>query len=40
LRIRVNSIAPGWVLTEKQIARANAEDIYMELFTSALFETK
>lgn len=26
LRIRVNSIAPGWVLTEKQIARANAED--------------
>jgi NAD(P)-dependent dehydrogenase (short-subunit alcohol dehydrogenase family) len=26
LRIRVNSVAPGWVLTEKQIARANAED--------------
>lgn len=26
LGIRVNSIAPGWVLTEKQIARANAED--------------
>lgn len=26
LSIRVNSIAPGWVLTEKQIARANAED--------------
>ena len=24
--IRVNSIAPGWVLTEKQIARANADD--------------
>lgn len=24
--IRVNSIAPGWVLTEKQVARANAED--------------
>ncbi|HEV2604376.1 MAG TPA: SDR family oxidoreductase [Microvirga sp.] len=26
LRIRVNSIAPGWVLTEKQIARAQASD--------------
>jgi NAD(P)-dependent dehydrogenase (short-subunit alcohol dehydrogenase family) len=26
LGIRVNSIAPGWVLTEKQIARANADD--------------
>jgi NAD(P)-dependent dehydrogenase (short-subunit alcohol dehydrogenase family) len=26
MRIRVNSIAPGWVLTEKQVARANAED--------------
>jgi D-xylose 1-dehydrogenase len=26
LGIRVNSIAPGWVLTEKQIARATAED--------------
>lgn len=26
LKIRVNSIAPGWVLTEKQIARAEATD--------------
>lgn len=26
LKIRVNSIAPGWVLTEKQIERANATD--------------
>jgi NAD(P)-dependent dehydrogenase (short-subunit alcohol dehydrogenase family) len=26
LRIRVNSIAPGWVLTEKQIERARATD--------------
>jgi NAD(P)-dependent dehydrogenase (short-subunit alcohol dehydrogenase family) len=26
LKIRVNSIAPGWVLTEKQIARAQASD--------------
>jgi len=26
LKIRVNSIAPGWVLTEKQIARARASD--------------
>ena len=26
LKIRVNSIAPGWVLTEKQIARAQAND--------------
>jgi len=25
-RIRVNSIAPGWVLTEKQVARAQASD--------------
>ena len=25
-RIRVNGIAPGWVLTEKQVARANAAD--------------
>jgi D-xylose 1-dehydrogenase len=26
LKIRVNSIAPGWVLTEKQIERAHATD--------------
>jgi NAD(P)-dependent dehydrogenase (short-subunit alcohol dehydrogenase family) len=26
MKIRVNSIAPGWVLTEKQIERANATD--------------
>jgi len=26
LRIRVNCIAPGWVLTEKQVARAQATD--------------
>lgn len=25
-RIRVNGIAPGWILTEKQVARANATD--------------
>jgi NAD(P)-dependent dehydrogenase (short-subunit alcohol dehydrogenase family) len=26
MRIRVNCIAPGWVLTEKQVARAQASD--------------